>query len=201
MVKAAKFAVAMIARLMPPHSSVIIVASDRMPSSGSWNAIDCKVPTLRKRSGRTMAKPRTSATSRTARPPAIGSRAMTRLFSARSASETIGQYLARPQSAGIGHQRDADDDDGADEDLRPIGRHAEQDQPVLHDGEERDTEDRAGHAADAAGEAGAAEHGGGDDVELLAHEHGRGHRLRELRLDHRCQPGQQPHVAIDEEVQ
>ena len=39
-VSAHRLAVAMIERFSPPDSRATIIASDKMPSSGNWNAID-----------------------------------------------------------------------------------------------------------------------------------------------------------------
>ena len=50
MVRPVRLAVAMIERLSPPDSRASIIASDRMPSSGIWKAIDCSVFTEKKRS-------------------------------------------------------------------------------------------------------------------------------------------------------
>ena len=50
-------------------------------------------------------------------------------------------------------------------------------------------------------QAGAAEDDGGEHVELLADEHGRRHRLGELRLHQRGDAGDEAHIAVDDEVQ
>ena len=42
-----RLAVAMMERLRPPESSATIMASERMPSSGSWKAIDWSARTLK----------------------------------------------------------------------------------------------------------------------------------------------------------
>ena len=94
-----------------------------------------------------------------------------------------------------------DEDDEADEELRPVGGDADQDEPVLHDREQGQAEDGAEHGADAAGQAGAAEDDGGEHVEFLADEHRRRDRLGELRLHQRGDAGDQAHVAVDEEIE
>ncbi|MGY4458304.1 hypothetical protein ACVWYI_002264 [Bradyrhizobium sp. LB13.1] len=50
MVSPDRLAVAMMERLSPPDSKASIIASERMPSSGIWKAIDCSVLTEKNRS-------------------------------------------------------------------------------------------------------------------------------------------------------
>ncbi len=50
MVSPDRLAVAMMERLSPPDSRASIIASERMPSSGIWKAMDCSVSTEKNRS-------------------------------------------------------------------------------------------------------------------------------------------------------
>ena len=68
-------------------------------------------------------------------------------------------------------------------------------------GEQRQAQKRAENGADAAHQAGAAEHDGRNHIKLLAHEHRRRDGLCELRLDQRGDAGHDAHVAIDQHVE
>jgi hypothetical protein len=60
----------MIERLSPPESRVIIMASDRMPSSGIWNAID-RSTDVEKKSPPISRPKKTSSTARSALRPVL----------------------------------------------------------------------------------------------------------------------------------
>jgi len=57
------------------------------------------------------------------------------------------------------------------------------------------------NGADAAHQAGAAEHNGRNHVKLFAHQHRRRDRLRELRLNQRGDARHDAHVAVDQHVE
>ena len=62
MVSPDRLAVAMMERLSPPDSRASIIASERMPSSGIWKAMDCSVLTEKNRSPMAIANTAQSAT-------------------------------------------------------------------------------------------------------------------------------------------
>ena len=62
MVSPDRLAVAMMERLSPPDSRANIIASERMPSSGIWKAMDCSVLTEKNRSPMAIANTTQSAT-------------------------------------------------------------------------------------------------------------------------------------------
>ena len=61
MVSPDRLAVAMMERLSPPDSRASIIASERMPSSGIWKAMDCNVLTEKNRSPMAIANTTQSA--------------------------------------------------------------------------------------------------------------------------------------------
>ncbi|MGY4379173.1 hypothetical protein ACVWZ3_006812 [Bradyrhizobium sp. i1.3.6] len=67
MVSPERLAVAMMERLRPPDNKASIIASERMPSSGIWKAIDCSVLTEKNRSPMVMANTNQSATNNSIR--------------------------------------------------------------------------------------------------------------------------------------
>src|SRR4051812_32644598 len=83
----------------------------------------------------------------------------------------------------VEHHGERDDD--ADDDHLDEGGDAHQRQAVAQDADDEDAEGGAGDGADAAGEAGAADHDGGDRVELVARRGARLCRVQAHGEDHR----------------
>src|SRR5665213_2264658 len=123
---------------------------------------------------------------------------MSALMNRRSSIDGLGLAAAPFRPGGDG---DRDKDDKPDEQLAPIGGDADQNGLVLQDREQRDAEDRAEHGADAARQARPAEYDSRQHVEFLADEHGRRHRLGELRLNERSDARHKPEIAIDEAIE
>src|SRR5690606_31463150 len=71
---------------------------------------------------------------------------------------------AGPVAEGVDHHRAGDDD--ADHDLLPERRHVQQVQTVAQHADDERADEGSDHGADAAGEAGAADDDGRDDVEF-----------------------------------
>src|SRR5215470_17839894 len=187
-------AVAMMARFSPLEMSGMAIARARMPSSGSWNIIDCAVPAVRKRPGSATAKA-TSSAARSASMPTVapGEPRRTRPMSASrpwreaSAMAALQLHVAalRPalRPARQRGDRGRHEDDQPDDDLEEVRRDAEEVEAVLQDGEEEDAEEH-----------------GGENVQLAA-DHGVGHRFADaVRLHEAGDAGHEAEVAVGQEM-
>ena len=85
----------------------------------------------------------------------------------------------------VGADGDRHRDDDADGDVVPVGGEVQERQAVVEDGEEQHPEERAGEGALAAEHAGAADDHRGDDLQLLADDDVRDHRLDDGEVDDR----------------
>src|ERR1700730_15167734 len=163
MTRAERLAVAMIARLSPPLMIGTIIASERIPSSGIWNAIARSVSPERKSFGASTLKNAAAITIRAPSIVIVGSRAMRPLKADRiafcgtlafcgasgfsSAITVLTFLLAHRGESGNTH---AEKDNKARHQSEGIGRNTKQRESVAKNAQQHNPEYRAADGSDAA---------------------------------------------------